>query len=201
MIVVPALQIGLGRCRRLGCRGERKLHHVRRALLEPALEQRPQQHLGRRRTGTDRAEQLPLRQFAPHHVQEARLGQAVVAQHRLECLAVELPVGTAECRHGEHRPGAPPGPGVTMRSRCNSWFSAAWAISRCSASPRHIAAHFRSWLLAGRQIAGRLRHFALVGLLELRALDRLAADLGDPGRGADQADHVADAPGDEGEAP
>ena len=42
-------------------------------------------------------------------------------------------------------------------------------------------------------------HLALVGVLELRALDGLVADLGDPGRaGADHADNVADAPDDEG---
>ena len=65
--------------------------------------QRAQQRLRRRRAGADRAEQLPLRQVAAHHVQEARLGQAVVAQHRLERLAVELAVGAVERRHREHR--------------------------------------------------------------------------------------------------
>ena len=50
---------------------------------------------------------------------------------------------------------------------------------------RHRVAHRLRRLLPLRQVARRLRHAALVGLLELRALDGLAADLGDPGGGAD----------------
>ena len=54
-------------------------------------------------------------------------------------------------------------------------------------------------VLPGRQLGGRLGQRPLVFRLEKRAFDGLAVHLRHPGRAADHAYHVADAPNDEGD--
>ena len=68
-----------------------------------------QQRLRRGDAGLHRLQQLPLAEVGAHQLEEARLGQVVVAQHAARSVArSKLPLGAAEGRHVEHRLRAAP---------------------------------------------------------------------------------------------
>ena len=193
VVVVPALQLGLGGRRRRCDGSDGEFDHLRRALLLAEVEYLAAQQPRRGGPGADRGHQLLRGKLRADQAEKLLFRQAVVAQRRVHGGPIELASRAAERRHREYR----------FAQRCVGHHDAQavdfvgqgnLADHLLQSLVGHLLAQRRGDVLAARKFALGLRHGALEGVLELLRLDGLAAGLREPRGRADLAHHVADAP-------
>ena len=193
IVRIRPLQLILARHRRRRRRRERQLHQLRHPLLPLKRKHLVQQHLRRLPPHLNRLHQLPLRDVAPHQLDEPRLRQVVLPQHLLERRLVERPRTAPKRRNVEHSlPNRlvrhhDPKPLHLVRDR------------RLDHQPLHRLPgnpppHRQRRLALAAHHPADLLHPAPIRLLKLRRLDRAAAHRRQPGVPAHVTNHIRHAP-------